>query len=651
MNAPPVLTPGAQVVAVEPGGEASLELKLRSNGSVVDSFTLEVLGPAARWTTVDPPTVSLFPGDEGRFQVRFRPPRSWTISAGILTVGFRAASSVEPGLAAVEECELHIAPFTAVTASMRPRTSRARMSARHQILVESASNTAVDVALSAQEVDGDPGLRVRPARLRLRPGRTARATLRVKPAYTIWFSQTQERYSFEASAVPQGGEVINMPGSMRQSAVLPRGLMTLILLAVAVLVAIVLYPQIAPRLVIGPVAQVSPAAPIVATPGQPQVLPSGPAQPSTGPSAGQPVVVTPPPASGPPVGPGGPGWAAVGAMGAPREQHTATALPDGRVLVAGGMQVAGSASTTLASAELYDPGKRTWSPAASMASPRSAATATALSDGRVLVVGGQNQSGAALTTAELYDPASNRWSAAGQLHAARILHSAVLLTTGKVLVAGGRTGGGSTAAPLASTELYDPSTNTWSAGPNLSVARSDLTATLLDDGRVLLAGGDASAAGTGSPQAVVDLINAQGQADTRGVSMGAAREDQTATLMEDGRVLVVGGTSGAPRAEVFAPATGTWSAVAAPSAARRYQSAVLLPSGQVLVAGGADTAALATAEAYNPTTNTWAPTPGMVSARWDFTLTGLQTGQVLASGGLPAFARTATAVPSAELFG
>ena len=105
-----------------------------------------------------------------------------------------------------------------------------------------------------------------------------------------------------------------------------------------------------------------------------------------------------------------------------------------------------------------------------------------------------------------------------------------------------------------------------------------------------------------------------------------------------------------PRAEVYSPAIGNWSAVAAPPTARRYPTAVLLPSGQVLVAGGADSGALASAETYSPVTNTWAAAPAMGSARWAGTLSLLQNGMVLAAGGSPTFAKTAAPVGSAEIY-
>jgi hypothetical protein len=611
----------------------------------VDEYNVEVLGPAAAWTEVVPPVLSLFPQTEGRSTVRMRPPRSWFISAGILSVGFRVASSLDPARAAVDELDLEIAPYNDLAVEMRPRTSRGRLRGRHRLLLHSGGNTPLDLTLTAQETDGDCKLRIKPRHLRLRPGRNAKAKITVRPGYVPWLGPAVEMYQFEASALPRAGAEVKIPGMMRQSALLPRGALTIALAAAAILAGIILLPRLAPKLQIGPAGSLTPTtvSPIVATPTAAPATPVN--QPTPNGQAASVPATAPPGTGGTNAGRVG-SWTGAKSMATARDQHTATILQDGRVLVAGGFQASGGTATALAVAELYDPGSGAWTAAASMSVARAGQTATALPNGRVLVVGGQNQSGA-LATAELYDPATNHWSAAGQLQTARYGQAAVLLTTGKVLVAGGRA---SQSAPVSSTELYDPAANTWSAGPNLSVGRSDLTATLLDDGRVLVAGGDASASTVSAPQATADLIDPQGRAATRAVNMGAGRAGQTATLLLDGRVLVTGGTSGTPRAEVYAPALGTWSAVAAPAAARRFSAAVLLPSGQVLVAGGSDSAALSSAEVYNAATNTWAAAAGMSTARWELTLTLLQNGQVLATGGSGGVGRTAPPTGSAEIF-
>ena len=180
------------------------------------------------------------------------------------------------------------------------------------------------------------------------------------------------------------------------------------------------------------------------------------------------------------------GWQPADALNEGRFRHTATPLRDGRVLVAGG-----SRKQALSSAELYDPATKGWTRTGRLGRSRQAHSATLLADGRVLVAGGFGTGGGnALNSAELYDPATGSWSSTGSLNQARDSHTATLLADGRVLVAGGE-GQGSSHGGLASAEIYDPATGTWTPTGSLGQAREQHTATLLANGRVLVAGGEA----------------------------------------------------------------------------------------------------------------------------------------------------------------
>jgi N-acetylneuraminic acid mutarotase len=178
-------------------------------------------------------------------------------------------------------------------------------------------------------------------------------------------------------------------------------------------------------------------------------------------------------------------WVPTGNLNAAHTSHTATLLSNGKVLVVGGR---GSDSSITADPELYDPGTGQWSVAGRLNKPRGGGhTATLLPDGRVLVVAGDTSNAppdfGRGGTAELYDPSSGTWTLTGSVNIARSGHSATLLQSGKILVAGGYF-----SDTLAGAELYDPASGTWSATGSLNVARYWHSATLLQDGRVLVAG-------------------------------------------------------------------------------------------------------------------------------------------------------------------
>ncbi len=319
-----------------------------------------------------------------------------------------------------------------------------------------------------------------------------------------------------------------------------------------------------------------------------------------------------------------PGWGSAASLTTGRYTHTATLLPSGKVLVAGGYNFG-----YVASAELYDPATNTWSVAGSLATARDYHTATLLPNGRVLVAGGYGASGY-LDSAELYDPATDTWSTTGSLGTARRFHTATLLPSGKVLV----TGGYGAIGILASAEVYDPVTNAWAAAVSLATGRYQDTATLLPNGKVLISGGE----GVSGILASAELYDPATDTWSATGSLGTARRFNTATLLPSGKVLVSGGqgVSGTlASAELYDPVSNTWSAAGSLATARFYQAAALLPSGKVLVSGGSDVPGsyLASAELYDPVSNTWSAAGSVATARYLHTATLLPSGKVLVAGG------------------
>jgi hypothetical protein len=265
-------------------------------------------------------------------------------------------------------------------------------------------------------------------------------------------------------------------------------------------------------------------------------------------------------------------------MGPARSGATATLLPDGRVLVAGG------ATTT---AEVFNPATGAFATTGSMHASRSDAVAILLPDGLVLVAGGGSSS------AELFNPAAGVFSLTGFLPAALTAASGVLLPDGQVLLAGGAVGG----APTAAAELYDPASGTWSTTSPLGTARENAPMVLLPNGLALVIGGDVPGGGATQTSELFDAANNSWSATG---TLGTSRAASAASLLPDGEVLAVGGfggTAGAPlplsSAELFNPSTGAWSATGPMTTlqdARYDSSAVALRNGQVLVLGGINNA-------------------------------------------------------------
>jgi hypothetical protein len=257
----------------------------------------------------------------------------------------------------------------------------------------------------------------------------------------------------------------------------------------------------------------------------------------------------------------------------------ATLLGNGEVLVIG-----------VGAAELYDPASGTFRPAAPVVTERYGYTAAPLQDGRVLIVGGVGPRSDTdfLASAEIYDPTTGKFTATGSMHTARERATATLLADGRVLIAGGDQGVCGACGYiniLASAEIYDPATGRFSAIGSMTTARTWHTATLLADGRVLIAGGSGELS-DGPSAEIYDPTT--GKFGATG-SMTTARGGHTATRLRDGRVLIVGGSTEGPdlsSAEIYDPATATFSPTGDMHAPRSEHSATLLADGRVLIAGG-----------------------------------------------------------------
>jgi hypothetical protein len=258
-------------------------------------------------------------------------------------------------------------------------------------------------------------------------------------------------------------------------------------------------------------------------------------------------------------------------------------------------------------------------------------TSDTLLDGRVLVTGGDTVMGGVVASTELYDPMSMTWSDAGDMSSPREGHSSVLLANGAVLVAGGYDG--ISGQPFATAEVFSPSTGKWSAAAPMNSPRMDFTLSRLADGRVLAVGGyDAPGVYADSAE-IYDPI-----ADTWTTtgSMSTPRARHVASVLEDGRVLVAAGYDGLDllaSSEIYDPTLGSWSSTGAISVAVQYPLVARLASGKVLLAGGFAPGPTAAATLYDPSTGTWSDAGPMTTRRESATATLLPSGQVLVVGG------------------
>jgi hypothetical protein len=314
------------------------------------------------------------------------------------------------------------------------------------------------------------------------------------------------------------------------------------------------------------------------------------------------------------------GWSSTGSMAQERIWHTATRLPDGKVLVAGGR---GNVGGAWRSAELYEPATGTWSATGSMPRAHANHRATLLPSGKVLVVGGGNENFIMSMGAELYDPATGTWSSLANTHTYRLDHSMTLLPSGKVLVVGNPW---SDEPP----ELYDPATNTWKLLGAMLTPRRDHAAALLPSGKVLIAGG---VNGSNTFTASVELFDPATETFSATSSLPQARsfhgqQTHAMAVLPSGRVLLTPsyGTGGA----LYDTTTGTWSPASASAPSGSIDTLTLLPSGKVLTTAWGD---MDSCYLYEPATRLWSLNPCMSVMRQNHTVTLIGPRQVLVTGG------------------
>lgn len=264
-----------------------------------------------------------------------------------------------------------------------------------------------------------------------------------------------------------------------------------------------------------------------------------------------------------------------------RHSHTATSLPDGRVLIAGGYAAGGTTN----SIELFDPRSNTFKPAGALLGARADHIAVLLDNGKVLFAGGLGPDWDFLETAEVYDPATGRSTPTGPMSVERESHVGVKLRDGRVLIVGGHRDRRAAITLYASAELYDPRSGRFSPTGSMTTRRHKHAGLLLPDGRVLITGGSDERDNRGVYDSS-ELFDPRSGTFSAGPSLrlGRYKHSGSMVLLTDGRVLLGGG---APQAEVYDPRANTFAFVeGAPRMAGQFSAVATTLDGGALIVGG-----------------------------------------------------------------
>ena len=228
-------------LSVTPGGSVDASVQVRNNGTLVDQFTVDIVGDAKEWTEVEPRIMNLMPGQEGTVRIKFAPPRSSAVLAGFVPFGVRVLSREEPQGSVVEEGSVQVEPFTDLQVELSPKTSKCRSRARHEVVVDNSGNFPVPVELVANDPDEALRLSLDYNTLTVQPGTSAFLKLNAKP-HDRFLRGAERRHPFQVTALAGDIPPTTVQGTVVQQQLLPKWLLpALIALVALAIVAVVLW--------------------------------------------------------------------------------------------------------------------------------------------------------------------------------------------------------------------------------------------------------------------------------------------------------------------------------------------------------------------------------------------------------------------------
>ena len=234
-------TLASKTVKVTPGGEAISEVRVRNSGTIVDQFTLEVLGDSAAWAIVEPAVVPLFPGAEAVARIRFKPPKSSTVPAKAIPFAVRVKSREDARASLVEEGVVEVGPFNDTFAELVPRTAKGRSRARAQLALDNKGNIRINARLTAADPDRKLNFAITPQALTAEPGTASFASIRLSPRQRF-LSGPPKLSPYKVLVHQDGLPTITVDGSMQQEGLIPAWLIpAAIAAAVLCLVLLVLW--------------------------------------------------------------------------------------------------------------------------------------------------------------------------------------------------------------------------------------------------------------------------------------------------------------------------------------------------------------------------------------------------------------------------